>query len=140
MDQYVLVADDEPGVVKLASKVLERRGYKVLSASRGDEAFKLFKAHCADIVFAIVDFSMPAIDGAQLIELIHQSKPELKVLLTSGMEHSFFPSEVITNPMIHFLQKPFRLTDLINEVEELLSFQASSPKKNFNNLVVRSIS
>ena len=140
MVQYVLVADDEPGVVKLASKVLERRGYQVLSAGRGDEALKLFKAHRADIMLAIVDFSMPAIDGAQLIELIHQCKPELKVLLTSGMEHSFFPSEVITNPMIHFLQKPFRLTDLINEVEGLLSFQASSPKKNFNNLVVRSIS
>lgn len=140
MDQYVLVADDEPGVIKLASKVLERRGYKVLSAARGDEALKLFKVNCSDIVLAIIDFSMPALDGAQLIELIHQSKPELKVLLTSGMDYTFFPSDFIANPLINFLQKPFRLTHLINEVEELLAFQASSPKKNFNNLVVRSIS
>ena len=140
MDQFVLVADDEASVVKLATRALSRHGFQVLSAGRGDEALELFEKHSSNIILAIVDFSMPAIDGAELIELLHRINPDLKVLLTSGLDLSWFPGDLMTSPNIDFLQKPFRINCLVDKVEELLAFQASSPKKNFNNLVVRSIS
>ncbi len=136
----VLVADDEPSVLKLAQRTLERKGFQVLTATRGDMALDLFKANRQDIVLAIVDFSMPGIDGAELIEHFHEAQPNLSVVLTSGLDLAWFPAELITKPNVEFIQKPFRINSLLLCLEELMACQASSPKKNFNNLVVRSIS
>jgi DNA-binding response OmpR family regulator len=59
----VLIADDEPKIVRLVAAYLEREGHRTLRASTGRQALELFRAHRPDL--AVLDVMMPEIDGIE---------------------------------------------------------------------------
>ncbi len=108
-----LVAENDAPLRKLISETLRQRGYKVLSASSGDDATAV-AAHSADpIDLLVTDIVMPGMGGADLYAWLKAERPALRVLFISG----FMSREPLEGA---FLKKPFTPDELAAKVSALL--------------------
>ncbi|MCU1239232.1 MAG: histidine kinase, partial [Candidatus Solibacter sp.] len=82
--ETILLVEDEARVRKLIVDVLSGRGYRVLEATRGEEALRLCKAHGKEIDLAVVDVVMPEMNGPELMRRILPICPKVRVLYISG--------------------------------------------------------
>jgi CheY-like chemotaxis protein len=102
----VLVADDEPMVLKIATRLLEFLEHEVVQATDGQEALEILESR-NDIALAILDQSMPQLTGTEVLAKLRGFLPELPVFISSG--HA--PME-IEDPLVTQLHKPFLLDTL----------------------------
>ncbi|MBA2339302.1 MAG: response regulator, partial [Pyrinomonadaceae bacterium] len=63
----ILVADDDPAILRLVTAIVEKEGYKVAPARDGREAYKLLQQDKATFLAAIFDVMMPHIQGPELV-------------------------------------------------------------------------
>jgi DNA-binding response OmpR family regulator len=110
----VLVAEDEPLVLKVIQIALEAEGYFVVTAVNGGEALTLSRRFLGAIHLLVSDIKMPVMTGTELRHRILKERPGMKVLLISGQVNS--PSKDIP-----FLRKPFHPSVLKERVRALLS-------------------
>ncbi|MCI0789643.1 MAG: response regulator, partial [Chloroflexi bacterium] len=81
----LLVEDDRP-LLEFFSTVLRREGYNVLTAENGPEALEIAKNRPGQrIDILLSDVSMPYMGGIQLAESLWETRPDIRVLLTSGL-------------------------------------------------------
>src|SRR5262245_50183081 len=99
----VLIADDEPLVRDLLSRILARDGYNVLTAADGQEAIQLASEHGDAIDLLVSDIQMPGMTGIELAKQLIRFLPNLSVLLMSG----FSQSAIVLEAGWTFLEKPF---------------------------------
>ena len=80
----ILLADDEPSIVKVVGKLLERSGYEVLIARDGEEALQTCRTEKLDAV--ILDLMMPKRSGLEVCKLLRQEKKtqSLSIILYTG--------------------------------------------------------
>ena len=121
----VLVADDEPPVLSLAERTLQRAGYKVLCARNGFEAIELFKKHSKEITCAIIDLSMPQLDGASACQELRKLKHSLILMLASGYDEREVRNRFSDQGIDCFIQKPYSIEALLKEVARLHSLRQS---------------
>jgi two-component system KDP operon response regulator KdpE len=81
----ILVVDDEPGQIRLATQLLTANGYNVLKASSGQEAVRLVYEGKPDLV--LLDVMMPEIDGWQTCRLIREMS-EVPVIMLTGKRNT----------------------------------------------------
>lgn len=117
----VLVVDDEDSVLGIAKTMLERQGFEAITAHDGVEALKLFKEKMDAIVLAIVDLTMPRMSGGELIHALHEIKPGLRVVLSSGYNEQEAVAQSHGERMAGFIQKPYRARDFYNVIESALN-------------------
>ncbi len=86
----VLCVDDELVGLRIRQILLERAGYKVLTAADGYSGLELFAAHPVDAV--VLDYAMPGMHGGQVAEKMRQTKPKVPILLLSA--YLDLPTEV----------------------------------------------
>ena len=83
--ETVLLAEDEPGVLEVASKLLSEQGYRVLRASNGVEALGVAWMHAPEkIDLLLIDVVMPQMNGKDLADQLEAIHPGTRVLYTSG--------------------------------------------------------
>ena len=116
----VLVADDEPPVLKLVSQVLARHGYKVISASDGPTALEACLRRQGPIHLALLDVMMPGMTGPQLAECLKVRDPKIAVLFTSGYRSDQIADLSPGIKHSHFIAKPFLPKHLIQRIDEIL--------------------
>jgi CheY-like chemotaxis protein len=116
----ILVADDSVTIRTMVTSRLERAGYDVTTASRGDDALRIVQEKRPRLV--LLDVEMPGLDGVEVARRIRADE-ELAgtfiVLLTSLSE----PSEVAAGMAAGvnaYLTKPFSPQDLQKQVEQLI--------------------
>ena len=81
----LLVEDDEP-LLEFFSTILRREGYSVLSAVNGVETLDIAKARPNDPIHILFsDVAMPYMGGIQLVESLRETRPDIRVLLASGL-------------------------------------------------------
>src|ERR1051325_10921659 len=78
----VLVADDNEVARRLCQRVLERAGYKVLTASDGQEAVSLALANSPDMI--LLDVAMPGMDGLEAMRKIKAQRPGIPIVIASA--------------------------------------------------------
>jgi len=116
----ILVADDSMTILAMVSSRLERAGYDVVTAARGDEALRLVQENRPRLV--LLDVEMPGLDGVEVARRIRADEAlagTFIVLLTSLSE----ASEVATGMAAGadaYLTKPFSPQDLQTQVEQLI--------------------
>jgi DNA-binding response OmpR family regulator len=103
-------------VRRVAAGALRRAGYRVLEAADGAEALEQLRRHGARIHLAVLDLSMPRMDGLTALGAMRELHPELRALLVSGR----FPSELGPPPGVDLLAKPFEPAKLAARVRALL--------------------
>jgi CheY-like chemotaxis protein len=119
-DTILLVEDDEM-VAMLVKRVLERLDWHVVLAGDGAECGRLVAQHGPAIALAMVDCTLPDIEGGDLCERIRRSLPALPVLLTSGRERSDLSAGLAADGPAAFLAKPFLPGDVIHHVQSLMA-------------------
>jgi nitrogen-specific signal transduction histidine kinase/CheY-like chemotaxis protein len=116
----VLVVDDEGIIRDLARNALENAGFHILEARDGLEAVERFKEKQDSIDLVLLDMTMPRMGGAEAFRQIRSRSPKVKVLLTSGYTQKESLESLVDLPPDGFLQKPFRVRELISRVRDLL--------------------
>lgn len=119
--ETILVVDDEPHVLDVLRKILERQGYRVLSASDGTEAVTLYARHGTNIKAVITDMLMPFMDGAATIRALLKMNPAVKIIAASGMVPQPGLGDVLTLGVKTFLRKPFTNETLLQVVRDVLA-------------------
>ena len=117
----VLVIDDEPYILLMLKKMLEKAGYEVDLASNGKEGLELFEKESADLV--ITDIIMPDKEGLEIIMEMKKKRPNLKIIAISGGGR--ISPESYLECAAHFgasrvFQKPFKQKELVAAVNELI--------------------
>lgn len=116
----ILVADDEALVLEVLEWGLRNAGYQVLTAVNGQEAVSVFKAS-ANVDLVVLDMQMPIMDGYQAYFQLKQIDPNLRVIVITGYEADDLVNTILADgPPHRLLRKPFRLKELVTEVEKSL--------------------
>jgi CheY-like chemotaxis protein len=118
--ETVLVAEDQPEVRQLTTRVLELRGYTVLGAASGEEALDLAAQYPNRIQILVTDVIMPGISGRELARRLLATRDGLKVLFVSGYTNEAIHHRGLLEPGGAFLQKPFTGEALARKVREVL--------------------
>ncbi|HBB86528.1 MAG TPA: hypothetical protein DC047_02805 [Blastocatellia bacterium] len=117
--ETVLLVEDEDMVRNLACELLQESGYRVFTASGGEEAVQLFKKH-KKIDLLITDVIMPKMSGKEVADRLRKLHPKTKVLFMSGYTDEAIVHHGIVDSHIAFIQKPFSENALAQKVREVL--------------------
>jgi len=116
----VLVVDDDHALLKVASSMIERTGFRVLCASSGAEAVELLQNNLDLVTAVLVDWSMPEMDGEEVARAFHQMKPDVKILLSSGYSEEMVMQAVASGVPVDFIQKPYSFEQLKLKLREVI--------------------
>jgi PAS domain S-box-containing protein len=114
----VLIVEDEPAVLEVASDIFDSLGYDVVTATDANEAIKVLDGNPAiDILFS--DVIMPnGMNGVELSRKAREMRSDLKILLASGYPMSALPSDGL-GAGVSFISKPYRWTELADKLRVL---------------------
>jgi CheY-like chemotaxis protein len=118
--ETILVVEDEEEVRRLAVRILEKQGYKILEASCVNDALMLCKEHKEPIHMILTDVVMPGMSGRQLAEQLMSFYPKMKVLYMSGYTNHAIAQHGILEDGVHYIQKPFTIGGLTRKMREIL--------------------
>jgi len=132
----VLIAEDDPHILRVISLWLSRQGHEVFEARNGALALALFGQHKPDVV--VTDVNMPAMDGLELVERILDEPGDVRgvVVLTNRWDHGEI-RERQGYANVHVLPKPFsptKLSELIQTVmaQEPMARASVAPEQGRN--------
>lgn len=110
VEPRLLLVDDEPALLDLLQKYLERLGYPADACHRPEEALALFESDPGRYALVLTDLTLEGISGEEMLERMRVVNPGLRAIVSSGYPHQ--PRSRQTA----FLQKPYApkmLADLI---------------------------
>lgn len=121
LNKAVLVVEDDPVVTQVVRETLISIGIEVLTAETGPQARELFAKRGADIFLVILDYVIPGVEPARLIEHFRSSKSHVKIVITSGYPEHVISKEFKPEAIDGFLPKPYEPMALIGRMNELVS-------------------
>jgi len=124
-DETILVVDDEQVNVELMKKLLEKLGYKVLTAQTGKKAIELYREHCNDIKLVILDMIMPKMNGRETLGKLMEIDKKVRVLLSSGYGINGEAARLLSIGCKGFIQKPFRIEELSQKIRDVMDCRDS---------------
>jgi PAS domain S-box-containing protein len=119
--ETVLLVDDEEMVLDVTREILEKTGYRVLTARSGREAVEVYEKHLPHIDLVILDMIMPDMGGEATFRRLKDLHAEVKVLLSSGYSVEGAASRMLAEGCWGFVQKPFLLQELSKKIREALT-------------------
>jgi len=119
-NETVLVAEDDKAVLQMIKEYFENYGYKVFTATNGDEAISVFNEHKGEIAVCLLDVVMPKKSGIEAYKEIKILNPSIKAIIMSGYatELNRHKDEFWEGTL--FIQKPVSPNELIKMTRELL--------------------
>jgi two-component system cell cycle sensor histidine kinase/response regulator CckA len=114
--QSILVVDDQPAVVEIASRILHHNGYRTLQADSYDEALSLLSTYDPDLL--LTDRVLAALPGQALADRARKLRPGIRVLYMSGSPAS---APEPGGGQIQVIRKPFTAHDLLEKVHAALA-------------------
>lgn len=117
----VLVADDDPSVVRVLSRYLAEAGYGVLSAADGLEAQRLAREARPDVI--LLDIYMPGKDGVALLKEFRKDLPAAGVLIVTGNDDEELARSCLELGAFDYAEKPFNLEALEKTIRARILLQ-----------------
>ena len=116
----ILFIDDEDLMRTVFQVALEKEGYRVLTAESGPHGLRLLQHQEVDL--ALVDIFLPGMDGLEVIELLHMTRPACKIIALSGSSPEWDYLDTAKRLGSNAtLKKPFSLQDLLDAVASQLN-------------------
>ena len=119
-NETILIVEDEEDVRKLAGKILEKQGYRILESFNGDDALVACKRRKSPIHLMLADIIMPGMSGSELAKLLKPLYPEIKILYMSGYTDNAVVRHGVLEKGVNYIQKPFTMEGLARKVREVL--------------------
>lgn len=120
----VLVVDDEELIRELLYDILES-DYEVLLAEDGEKGLELYMKQNEEIDAVITDLIMPKMRGDKLLEKLRALNPQIPVIIITGFEKEIDLVRILKEPKVAFINKPFDIEQLLNELSILVETGAS---------------
>ena len=118
--ETILLVEDEPAILNLGKKALERHGYQVITAATPGEAISKAEEYGGEIHLLLTDVIMPEMNGRDLARHLIELYPNIKRLFMSGYTADVIAHHGVLEDGVNFLQKPFTIQDLAAKVREVL--------------------
>ena len=113
----IFLVDDEPSLLRLAVRVLEAEGHRILTATRADEALRAFEECWEQIDAVILDVKIPPHGVGELLATILDRRRDMPVILTSGDDLDAALRQQLRECGGEFLRKPFLPRQLLGIVD-----------------------
>ena len=117
--ELILVVDDEADVREVAAAILTKHGYRVITCADGVEAIALFIERSAEIRAVVSDINMPNLDGHALATVVHDLRPDMKIVVMTGLGSSGSPHAPQTEEFAATIQKPFTVETLLRVLHRI---------------------
>lgn len=114
----ILIIDDEEGIVEEVSEFFAEEGFEVFSAGSGKEGIELLETQKPDLL--LLDMKLPDISGLEILKISKEISPSTKVIVNTGYVDQFIIDEAERLGRDAFLQKPFNLLFLKDEIDRIL--------------------
>ncbi|MBN8615935.1 MAG: PAS domain S-box protein [Deltaproteobacteria bacterium] len=123
--ETILLVEDDEGVRSMALMGLRMHGYNVLTATDGQDALRVARAHRGPLDLILTDVVMPNLSGPALIEQLKEELPRTKVLFMSGYTDDAVVRHGLLEANVAFIQKPYTPMKLARKVREVLDATSS---------------
>jgi PAS domain S-box-containing protein len=120
----ILIVDDDEELRRFMSRILERNGYHVTEAESGEQALRVVEQFEGSFDLLVSDVVMGEMSGRDLATQLQSKSPDLLVLLVSGTANRNILADLKTGAS-DFLAKPFKPSDLVDRVHDLLAHRTS---------------
>jgi len=120
----VLVVDDEVGIRESIKRILGRQGFDVITASNGEDAFKIIRKE--DIDLLITDIRMAGMDGVDLLKVCKSVSPTTEVIMITGYASVDTAVETMKLGAYDYITKPFKKAELLKAVNKAIEKQTLS--------------
>lgn len=111
----ILLVDDEVELISALAERLELRGYGTACASTGREALELARKEVHEV--AILDVKMPGLSGVDLMEALHEIRPEMKIIFVTGHGSENDYRECSHKGHCETVIKPIKIEKLVEQIE-----------------------
>jgi CheY-like chemotaxis protein len=116
----VLLVDDDSMIIDVGKQMLERTGLEVIVARNGKQAIDIYDKDVKSIDLVILDLIMPGLNGIETYQELKKINPDIKVLFSSGYRKNMDVHAIVKEGRSAFIQKPFKMEQLTQEVGKLL--------------------
>ncbi len=122
----VCVVDDDPMMLDVLARILQRENFDLLMASGGPEIIEKLAEYAGSVDLLVTDYAMPDMQGRELAEHVRERFPAVKVLYQTGFSDMLFENRVELEEGAAFLEKPFTARGL-REAARLVLFGSINP-------------
>ena len=121
--ETILLVEDEDAVMDFAFDALSHFGYTVITASNGEQAVDIYARRKDRIDLVILDIGMPGMGGFKCLQEVIRMDPAAKVVIASGYSPNEQLNQMLDAGALGYIGKPYRLTDLLKKVKEVLNLE-----------------
>ncbi len=118
--ETILLVEDEPAALHVCRVMLEKEGYRVLTANHGAEAMEVARQEAGEIDLLLTDVIMPETNGYELAQQIQRNWPDIKCMFMSGYTADIILRRGVVEDGLRFIQKPFTIAALTTKVRATL--------------------
>lgn len=124
---HILVIDDEPALRQSLARILQKAGYQVTTAENAEQGMSFIESDGFDLVF--MDLRMPGIAGLEALKLIHNSYPDLPVVLFTAQPDLNSAVEALRSGATDYLLKPLKPEAILERAEKIISARQREKRK-----------
>jgi two-component system, cell cycle sensor histidine kinase and response regulator CckA len=117
----IFVVEDEDPLRELLVRTLRDTGYRVISASDGVEALKVFGEARDRVDLVVLDLGLPKLSGYDVLKRIRELNPDLSIIVASGFSDPDLKESLDRTGVNYFLQKPYKRSTILNVIRTLLT-------------------
>ena len=119
MKKKILIVDDDAGIVQEIKEFLEEEGYAAYTADTAKAGIKLIEEIKPDVI--LIDVKLPDASGTEVLKACKEKSPKTKTIMITGYVDQAVMDETEKIGRDTFLQKPFDLVKITEEIEKLLN-------------------
>ncbi len=117
----LFLVEDDALLSKMLRYILERYGYRVLSAFAGNEAVEIFQESMKSIDLVILDYDLPEKDGLHIAHWMKTIQPNVKIILTSGYLTPEIRKEIEKLDFVTLFEKPYEPEEILATIPKILT-------------------
>jgi len=122
----ILIIDDDAGIRKTLSKILEREGYVVKDVENGKQAIEASKEEFFNV--ALIDIRLPDIEGTKLLDKLKETEPKMVKIIVTGFPSLQNATDAVNEGADGYILKPFDVKELLTMIENHLKKQEEDLK------------
>ena len=117
--ERILLVDDEPALMEMATSILERLGYKVTGQTDSVTALEVFRSSPDEFDLVITDYTMPNLTGMDLAKEVRRIRPDIRVMLCTGFSEKITPDHM-KELGVGLLMKPYGMREISEAIRKIL--------------------
>jgi len=121
--EHILLVDDEEIILQMGRLLLDRLQYRVTTVANADEALAMVRKEPMHFDLLLTDHTMPRMTGTELANAAHGVRPDLPVILASGLNESARLLSATSSGTVLFIKKPFTVTELSKTLRSALEMK-----------------